>query len=228
MSWADQYARSKPQTPGEVQKYLDERGGTWLRPITIHRGGNGTAYIDLGERLVEGQTIPGQEDEPLRPENRSVAVSTYGKTISLSIGKRRLGGNIIWATELVPRRIGDYTYVQTIELETDHGAVEVIGGGSSGGDDDDDGSGCQCGGSFPNCAQCDKGEPCCDDDGGSGGEGDPVPPGSPPDQCVPGTQCLKQSNPPYYRCCKLVKRTCNGVNASDEILYESTPGFGCP
>lgn len=64
---------------------------------------------------VEDPRIDEQTAKPEKPETRYVSASTYGKTIPISMGKRRLEGNLILCTALVPKLVGNRDF--TIEYE---------------------------------------------------------------------------------------------------------------
>lgn len=63
----------------------------------------------LSRRTVEIQT-------PANPGIRKVAVSTYGVTVPVSVGRRVITGNIIDANPITPRLVGGGTRVE-IERE---------------------------------------------------------------------------------------------------------------
>lgn len=64
---------------------------------------------------VEDPRVEDQSAKPEKPETRYVTASTYGKTIPISMGKRRLEGNLILCSALVPKLVGNQDY--TIEYE---------------------------------------------------------------------------------------------------------------
>lgn len=64
---------------------------------------------------VEDPRIEDQTAKPEKPETRYATASTYGKVIPISMGKRRLEGNLILCSALVPKLVGNKDY--TIEYE---------------------------------------------------------------------------------------------------------------
>lgn len=61
-------------------------------------------------RSIGNVRIEDQTEKPTNPGIRGEAVSTYGKIIPISMGKRRLAGNIIQSSDMVPKLIGTYEY----------------------------------------------------------------------------------------------------------------------
>jgi len=181
--------------------------------------------------ISPGQTVRNQEDAPLQPENRFTAVSTYGKTIALSVGKRRLGTNVIWATQLEARRIGDRTYYETFPIDVQPPRIRIIRRPDD--DDPDDDPTCPCGGVWPSCAECvpeENAEPCCDENRDSRPDDyvDPPRPGPDPGGCKSGTRT-------EYGCyggglwtglcdnnCIVWKRECVGLTAVETKVWDCT------
>jgi hypothetical protein len=60
--------------------------------------------------------IEDQEAEPTNPGIREVTASTYGQTIPVSLGRRRLPGNIVQSTQMVPRLVGGRDYEITYQI----------------------------------------------------------------------------------------------------------------
>lgn len=102
------------------------------------------------DTIIDGVRIKGQEAPPADPGLRYVQVSTYGVSIPLSIGKRRLAGNIIDAEPLLPKLIGNRDYEVVYEIpgtestagDDDYGGDGTDGNGDSWTDEDyDNGAG---------------------------------------------------------------------------------------
>lgn len=68
--------------------------------------------------------IAQQEQKPENPGIRTVAFSTHGTPIPLSIGRRAITGNIVDASDIVPLYEGEYKY--TIEYKI---PIYTSGGG---------------------------------------------------------------------------------------------------
>lgn len=64
---------------------------------------------------IEDPRIEDQSAKPEKPETRFVTASTYGRVIPISLGRRRLEGNLIQASNLTPKLVG--TTTKTIEYE---------------------------------------------------------------------------------------------------------------
>jgi hypothetical protein len=64
---------------------------------------------------VEDPRIEDEQAKPEKPETRFVTASTYGRVIPISLGRRRMEGNLIQSSNLVPRMVG--TTTKTIEYE---------------------------------------------------------------------------------------------------------------
>jgi uncharacterized phage protein (TIGR02218 family) len=64
---------------------------------------------------VEDPRVEDQQAKPEKPEVRFASASTYGRVIPISLGRRRLEGNLIQSSNLVPRLVG--TTTMTIEYE---------------------------------------------------------------------------------------------------------------
>lgn len=196
-----------------------DEANSWLASGSPWYNASGNTF-----RVTPGQTVPGQEDEPTRPDSRAVVVSTYGKTIALSVGRRRLGANVIWSTPLTARRIGDRTVVESQPVEVDKPGFSISYGGGSDADDPPAPP-------APPAAPA----PCCGDNG-SGAPGDYVPPpgaGAGGGGIPPGGLPPCESN---YRCtgwwtigtcpscasicCRQVHRSCNGATATDTVTFD--------
>jgi len=65
---------------------------------------------------IEGVRIEDQDEKPTAPEVRNFSTSSYNKMIPISLGRRRLGGNIIQCTAIVPRLVGTHEYTITYEI----------------------------------------------------------------------------------------------------------------
>jgi len=73
-------------------------------------------YLVSPEYRYGSVDIAPQEQRPETPESRKVSVSTYGITIPLSMGARRINGNIIEATKIKPVLEGTYEYDVTYQI----------------------------------------------------------------------------------------------------------------
>lgn len=104
--------RPKAKAQMGTHIYLDTIGNgrtIYLPPAPTKRSG----------RMVLGEIpdIPDQEQVPENPGVRKTVVSTYGIAIPISTGRRRVGGNVIWASPAVPIMIGSYDYYVKIPLK---------------------------------------------------------------------------------------------------------------
>lgn len=137
---------------------------------------------------------PAQQDAPADPGNRDVAVSTYGKTISLSVGQRRLGGNVIFSTRLISRRIGDRTYTETIKVPTPSLRVSEGTNGNGNANNPNPGPPPEPN-PEPNTPPPPPPAPCCDSDRPKDDPAATTPPRTPEGEgangCTPGKTCLK-------------------------------------
>jgi hypothetical protein len=70
-------------------------------------------YDVFNPPTVEHTTPVEQPQVPENPGVRKEAFSTYGVTIPISTGRRAVAGNIIDASDLVPRLVGGSTTVVT-------------------------------------------------------------------------------------------------------------------
>lgn len=120
---------------------LGQRGGRGPRTSIYITGGMPRAVFIPGTRVpgsagaaLGDVSIADQEQAPDNPGVRTVAASSWGSAIPISVGRRRVGGNIIYATPLIPRRVGDVDYYVKVPLD-------VVPGGCC--DDDNDGNTCQ-------------------------------------------------------------------------------------
>jgi hypothetical protein len=59
---------------------------------------------------VEDPRIEDQQAAPTRPETRFATSSAYGRVIPISLGRRRVEGNIIASSPLAPSLVGTRTY----------------------------------------------------------------------------------------------------------------------
>lgn len=109
---------SRAYTPAEAQAAIARLVANPI-PVTNAsvKGATGFRNVVSGvERIpgkpgyhVEDPRVDDQSAEPNSPGRREVTASTYGKVIPISFGIRRLEGNIIQASDLIPRLVGNQT-----------------------------------------------------------------------------------------------------------------------
>lgn len=75
-----------------------------------------TFYETFEPPVVEPTTPVEQPQIPENPGVRKVVVSTYGITVPISTGRRAVTGNVIDASDLVPRLVGGETTVVTFTI----------------------------------------------------------------------------------------------------------------
>lgn len=89
----------------------------------------GLSFTSHGNQRIED---PGVKDQTAKPDNpgiREATASTYGKYIPVSVGQRRLPGNVIHSTNIEPRLIGNRTYEVTYKVpifEDYQAAMEIV------------------------------------------------------------------------------------------------------
>lgn len=102
-----------PMTPAEAQAAIAQAVANPIAPVPFTLQGpryrNGYHIEDV---RIEDQ----QEQKPDNPGRRYVSASTWGRTIPISMGKRRLEGNILQSTALIPRLVGTTEYTVTYEI----------------------------------------------------------------------------------------------------------------
>jgi hypothetical protein len=79
-------------------------------------GGSFPTIWQKKDYAVGDVNIQKQDTAPENPGVQTVAFSTYGITIPISMGRRRLVGNVIDALDLVPRLIGNRDYYIDYEV----------------------------------------------------------------------------------------------------------------
>lgn len=79
---------------------------------------------------IEGVRVEDQKEKPTAPEVRVYSTSSYNKIIAISLGRRRLVGNVIQTTSIVPRLVGTKEYYITYEVPVYEDPVEPDNGGS--------------------------------------------------------------------------------------------------
>jgi len=77
---------------------------------------------------IESVRIDDQKEKPEAPEVRFFATSSYSKVITISLGRRRLAGNVIQCTAIVPRLVGTREYEIPYEIPVYEDPVEEDGG----------------------------------------------------------------------------------------------------
>lgn len=85
---------------------------------------SGGAFNSWDIRFIAGQAghhyedvrIDDQEAEPSNPGIREVTASTYGQTIPVSLGRRRLPGNVLQSSQMIPRLVGGRDYEITYKI----------------------------------------------------------------------------------------------------------------
>lgn len=105
-----------------------ESAGAWLAralasPMTaLAAPTSPDADTPAGRQVVElapGATIPEQEPPPASPAVMRFTQGAFGKTIPVSLGRRRLQGVLIQSSTLVPRLVGNTEYEVTYEIPLD-------------------------------------------------------------------------------------------------------------
>lgn len=79
---------------------------------------------------IEGVRIEDQKEKPEAPEVRIYATSAYNKVIPISLGQRRLVGNIIQCSAIIPRLVGTREYFIDYEVPIFEDPVEPPGTGA--------------------------------------------------------------------------------------------------
>jgi hypothetical protein len=122
----------------DLNNYYPEKRRTWDGGTAVHIGGGNyiakpkfrwdphlkgfvrkreqSFYETFEPPTVEPTTSAEQPQIPENPGVRKEAVSTYGVTIPISTGRRAVTGNIVDATDLVPRLVGGSTTVVTFTV----------------------------------------------------------------------------------------------------------------
>lgn len=60
--------------------------------------------------------IADQDAEPTKPADKAVSFSTYGVVIPISIGQRRIGGNVLESSPILSRMDGTYDYYTEYQI----------------------------------------------------------------------------------------------------------------
>lgn len=175
--------------------------------------------------------IPEQQNRPENPGIRKATVSTYGAKIPISLGRRRLYGNIIESSALVPRLVGTRTY--TVEVEVPYHVVppECVDETGPGGDP------CEqepdpCNPTQTECGYEDAPEAGAN---GSGGPS-PEPPDPEPGNCddVVSTITLISESQNTYRAAdnleieEYTDRNPSGCSVGQEYRFGSVRVYECP
>lgn len=84
--------------------------------------------LNRGGLHIEGVRIDDQKEKPTAPEVRIYSTSAYNKIIPISLGQRRLVGNIIQCTAIVPRLVGTKEYTVDYEIPIFEDPAEPSGG----------------------------------------------------------------------------------------------------
>lgn len=100
----------------------------WKERVTFHGYTADTSALD---------DLPAQQNKPTNPGVKNVTFSTYGTVVPISAGQRRLYGNVIDCTPLVPQLVGTRTKTIPVEIPfyaNDSECGPIIGGsGNPGG-----------------------------------------------------------------------------------------------
>lgn len=103
----------KPMSPAEAQAAIANAVANPIAPVPWTKQGpryrNGYHIEDV---RIEDQ----QEQKPENPGRRYVTASTWGRTIPISMGRRRLEGNILQSSALVPKLEGTTEYEVVYEI----------------------------------------------------------------------------------------------------------------
>lgn len=98
---------NRPMTPAQAQAAVANALANPIAPVPFTIQGpryrNGYHIEDV---RIEDQ----QEQKPENPGRRYVSASTWGRTIPISMGKRRLEGNLLQSSALVPKLEGTTEY----------------------------------------------------------------------------------------------------------------------
>lgn len=80
---------------------------------------NGYSYA-FGHKITttigDVPDIAAQEAAPTKPADKAQSFSTYGVVIPISLGKRRMGGNVVQSTAITSVMIGTYDYEVTYQV----------------------------------------------------------------------------------------------------------------
>lgn len=181
---------------------------------------SGGAFNSWDIRFIPGQAgrhfedvrIEDQEAEPTNPGIREVTASTYGQTIPVSLGRRRLPGNILQATQMIPRLVGgrDYEITYKVPMYADPPDDKPLSVDINPEPDrprpDPENPPDKCGG------DCDHKNP------GAGGPGDPDP-GNPPDP--PEDVSYVSYTTSAAECCNIATFTYEDL----QMIYPGAPIF---
>lgn len=100
-------------SPAEAQAAIANALANPIAPVPFSiQGPRYRNGYHIGDVRIEDQ----QEQKPENPGRRYASASTWGRTIPVSMGKRRLEGNLLSSTPLVPKLEGTVEYEITYEI----------------------------------------------------------------------------------------------------------------
>lgn len=112
-----------PISPDEARAKL---AGPVAAPVTIwpkivgDTGYNPHYGLQLGHKFTQTlgdmPTIADQQAEPTKPPDKALSFSTYGVVIPISLGVRRMGGNVVMSTDVTSIIEGTYYYETTYQI----------------------------------------------------------------------------------------------------------------
>lgn len=82
-------------------------------PALVNANGFGGLTFQFGHIIstdIGTVDIADQDAAPTKPADKAVSFSTYGVVIPISLGKRRMSGNVIESTNIVSVMLGSYDY----------------------------------------------------------------------------------------------------------------------
>lgn len=102
-----------PMTPAEAQAAIANAVANPITPVPWTR--QGPRYRN-GYHIEDVRIQDQQEQKPENPGRRYVSASTWGRTVPISMGRRRLEGNLLQSTPLDPVLEGTTEYSITYEI----------------------------------------------------------------------------------------------------------------
>lgn len=116
-------------TPEEAQAAISVAEKNPIAPKPFMHGWENPRLNKPGFH-IEGVRIEDQKEKPEAPEVRIYSTSAYNKIIPISLGQRRLVGNIIQCSSIVPRLVGTHEVTIDYEIPVYEDPVEDVNGGA--------------------------------------------------------------------------------------------------
>lgn len=123
-----QVTQTRRNSYGEVEYQIP--GGAWIGTPQYRWSIKDRAYVRYKRSVPSGLKFPEQpstiidRQTPENPGIKTARVSSYGVTIPASIGRRLIAGNVIDASELVPRLVGYREYYTDERVYPEGGGVD--------------------------------------------------------------------------------------------------------